>query len=589
MGLGDSVQAVVNALETGRGRQVVLGGLVLVITLGFLFVHGKQTFRGLSEPEAMENAQLARNLARGHGFRTQCLRPVDFWYTRTKAGREYAPNSHPELRRAPGFPVLLATVFCLVKPRFDASAVPGVYAPDWQVVAMTCIVLTTITAALVFVLGALLFDYRIGMLAFIVFVFTESVLKGSVSGTADALAMMLSVVATILILLTARQLASRNSGWTWILYVTASGLAVGLAVLVDHALLWLALGLPYVVIRSSDGSRRWASVAVSAVVVCMTVGPWVVRNMEVSGSIVGPSTLSVLEGSLVAEEESLQRSVEPVYNKLAVRDAIEGKLRQGIVQSYDVDLRVLGNGLVISFFLVSLFCPLLQPRANDLRWGAVMGLLCMVGVGALVGTRDGRLFGSLLPHVIVFAAVFFMGVTDRDPLVESGGRTLLIILFVVLAALPGVFNLLRGPRSTYPPYYPPFIQYVCANLDADEILCTDIPWAAAWYGDRTSVLLPRSIGDFEVLHSKHTRFGGLYLTQATQGRAGKAGAGSEMFRCWMPVRDGVVPEGFPLQHGVFLPPGRTDQLFLTDRVRWSERRSSGLAEDEAEVRYRDDL
>jgi hypothetical protein len=588
MGLGDSVQAVVNALETGRGRQIILGVLVGAITLGSLFVHGKHTFRGLSEPEAMEHAQLARNLARGNGFRTQCLRPVDFWYTRTKAGKEYAANSYPDIRSAPGFPVLLAGVFSVVNPRQEPSSGAGIYDADWRVVAMTCIVLTTITAALVFVLGTLLFDYRIGVLAFMLFVFTKSVLDASLSGTADALATMLSVSATILAVCSAQRLASRAPGRMWVLYVVAAGLMTGLAVLTDHALLWLALGISFMMGRAADGRRRWLATIVFVVVLCMALAPWFVRNVQVSGSVAGPASLHLLEGSGVAEDEALQRSVEPVYNKLALRGAMAQKLRDGLVKSYDLDLRLLGNGLVLSFFLVSLFCPLLQPRANDLRWGVLIGVLFLLGVGAAVGTRGGRLFSSVLPHAIVFASVFFMGVTDREPLVGSGVRSLLVGLFVVLTALPGVFSILRGPRETYPPYYYPFVQYVCSNLKADEILCTDIPWATAWYGDRTSVLLPRSIKDFEVLHEAQGPFAGLYLTQETQRQVANRPWGSMMLRDWLPVADGVVPEGFPLQHGVFLPPGRTDQLFLADRARWPERKPSGLAEDETEVRYREE-
>lgn len=581
----DSMQAAINDLETGRSRQVVLGILVLLITLGGLFVHGKHTFRGLRGPEAMENAQLARNLSRGQGFRTQCLRPADFWYARTQAAKTYSVHAHPDMRRPPGFPVLLAAVFSVTNPRFECVPNSGIFEPDWTAVAMSCIVLTALTAVLVFALAALLFDYRIGALAFALFVFTESVLDASLSGTGDALAMMLSVAGTILVILAARKLASADPGWTGWLYVIGAGFVVGWGILTDGFLLGFALGLPVVLVRAAQGVRRWMAPGLFVIVICATVGPWFIRNVQVSGDVVGPASLGAVEGTVLAADGSLQRSVEPAYNRLAVSRVVQRKLGRAIVDGYEADLPGLGSGLVAVFFLVSLFCPLLQPRVNDLRWGVLLGLVWMLAAGALGGPGGDRRCMALLPHVIIFGGVFFIAVTDRETLTATGMRSLLVVLFVVLTAWPGLSRSLRASRETYPPYYPPFIRYVCASLGRGEVLCTDIPWAAAWYGDCTSILLPSSLADFKVLHQQRGPFAALYLTQETRRRNDSEGLGRPGVSPWSAVLDGVIPDDFPLEHGVFLPPDTKDQLFLADRLRWPVHEPTGLAEDEVEIRY----
>jgi len=585
MGLGDLVQSVVNVIETGRGRRVVIGALVVVLTLTVLYLHGRHTFHGLWEPEAMENAQLARNFAQGKGFTTQCLRPVDFWYTQTHAGKTYDRHKHPDIRRPPGFPALLAAVFAGVKPRFTVQLRPGMHKPDWRIIARLCIVLTAITAVLVFVLGTILFDARVGALGYFLFLLMESVLDASLSGTGDALAMLLSTAAAIAAVLGARWMAAERSAWTWAPCIAGAGALAGAGILTDYALLVLVPALVVVIGFGVAGTRRWRAISLFTLTVCLTAAPWFVRNVTVSGSVAGPGALALLEGSVVAGEGDLQRSVKPVYNRLRLQRALWAKLRAGVADAYDVDLRTMGNGILVCFFLVSLFYPLLDPTGNRLRWGAALSLALLVGAGALYGTRGGRVFNAFLPHVILFGTAFFLGALDREGLAETGLRGLLIALLIVLTGLPAAFRLAPGLREPYPPYYPAFVKFVCENLQKDEALCTDIPWASAWYGERTSVLLPRTIEDFEKLHGERGPFAALYLTEATQRRVREFGPDSEVARSWTPVLSGVVPEGFPFREGVFLPPGRSDQLFLADRVRWREWSPSGLAEDDADVRY----
>jgi hypothetical protein len=100
-------------------------------------------------------------------------------------------------------------------------------------------------------------------------------------------------------------------------------------------------------------------------------------------------------------------------------------------------------------------------------------------------------------------------------------------------------------------------------LKDDECLVTDIPWATAWYGNRTSLLLPRRVAEVETLNRPPFRVGGIYLTTETR-LAPKTDVS------WVALLERRVPEGFPFAAGLDLPPGTRDQLFLTDRERWKE-------------------
>lgn len=75
---GIKVQAKINSLDEGATRIVL--HTILFLCLGIALVAGFawSQFRGLDNAEAMEYAQLAHNVADGHGFVTHCIRPVDF-------------------------------------------------------------------------------------------------------------------------------------------------------------------------------------------------------------------------------------------------------------------------------------------------------------------------------------------------------------------------------------------------------------------------------------------------------------------------------------------------------------------------------
>lgn len=108
-------------------------------------------------------------------------------------------------------------------------------------------------------------------------------------------------------------------------------------------------------------------------------------------------------------------------------------------------------------------------------------------------------------------------------------------------------------------------------LDEDEVLCTDIPWATAWYGDRRSVLLPANIKDFFDINDFRHRISGLYFTTETRDLPYVRTLMSGPYMTWFPLFGGRIPMDFPLQDATLLH--QQDQLFLTDRPRWRDTRT----------------
>ena len=151
---------------------------------------------------------------------------------------------------------------------------------------------------------------------------------------------------------------------------------------------------------------------------------------------------------------------------------------------------------------------------------------------------------------------------DRLQLEVKSLHTAVICLYAFLGTLPFVFALLP-PRAAvpYPPYFPPYISYVSGMLKPTELLCTDMPWASAWYGGQNSLLLPSSIDEFYEIDTYAKRVSGIYFTTITRNKPYVRTLVSGSERNWFPVIEGRIPGDFPLTQGI--PLNGQDQVFLT--------------------------
>src|SRR5271170_5968044 len=106
MPLSERIQWLIHKLEVGAGsrylRIIALG--LGVIALAFLY--DIRAYRNLSAPEAMDAAQVARNISEGNGFTTLFIRPLSLYLVQ----RENEPDNPPSLTNATPDWALIKTV-----------------------------------------------------------------------------------------------------------------------------------------------------------------------------------------------------------------------------------------------------------------------------------------------------------------------------------------------------------------------------------------------------------------------------------------------------------------------------------------------
>jgi hypothetical protein len=203
------------------------------------------------------------------------------------------------------------------------------------------------------------------------------------------------------------------------------------------------------------------------------------------------------------------------------------------------------------------------------------------------GMDSENLLPVLAPLVFMFGSALFLVLLDMIVFPFAQLKAMTTAVFCALCCSGLIFAFLP-PRSlpwAYPPYYPPFIQLSASWMKDSELMMSDMPWAVAWYGDRSCIWTTLEdeedlFANFYAINESQKTISAIYITRMTTD--GKFA--SEIIRggqdwAWgrfvlFSVLQTNLPKAFPLNQAVggLLP----DELFLSDRKRWQEKRDPKL-------------
>jgi hypothetical protein len=237
------------------------------------------------------------------------------------------------------------------------------------------------------------------------------------------------------------------------------------------------------------------------------------------------------------------------------------------------------NAMALMFFASLLHRFKLSNAASFrpillLMWfGALLGM----GVFGVTENISPNQFHILfVPLFLFYGLSFLMVLWTRLEIHNPKFKSAFIALLLLLCALPLIGTLLSGPDRAiqWPPYVPPFIAILGDWFEENEAICSDMPWAVAWYAQRQSLLLPKTvkqfnrISDYRLLGKSLT---GLYLSPLTGNRSLFSEVYKGAYTDWvfLIMRPPEVA-GFSLP--VFTPlPIDGECILFSDRNRWSRR------------------
>lgn len=580
------VQEIIHWLEVGSGARqlrILVGCLLIVAVTAWYDLYQVRNFNA---PEAMEAAQLARNLARGEGFTTQVVRPLTIQLVEDRLGVEarLGRQPHPDLVNPPLYPLVLAAWMKLVPFNYEIEGYFWRYSPEVWITLFNQLMYLVLCWQ-VWRLARRLLDTEVAWVLVAVLIASEYLWRFSASGLPTMLAMVLFVA----LLETLSRLESRHrQGHHRLRHflpgAALAGLFLGLLVLTRYGLLVLVgpVALFYFFFL---GRRAWPALGVTTAVAAAVVTPWLVRNYQLSGTLFGVRSYALYQETLRFPQGRLERTFRPELETVGLLD-LTRKASEGLRQIAGDDLLRLGGSWVGAFFLVGLLAQYGNAGLNRMRVFLVLCLPALALTQALgrthlsvlnPGFTAENLLAVLTPGVCLVGVAFFFWLVRRLELPYPEFRHVLSTLLVLGTALPLAVRVLppRVIPITYPPYYPPYLREAAQFLKPTELLMSDAPWATAWYGERLSVWTPMDAqASFYEINDRHKAVSALLLTPLTTDAQFRRHILQSRDHDWSRLVLEVlfrnnVPPGFPVRHA--WKRGTPDHLFMADRARWLER------------------
>jgi Dolichyl-phosphate-mannose-protein mannosyltransferase len=599
------LQEWIHELEEGAWARYLKLAAFYVSILVLVLAYDFRVYRNFGTPEAMDSAQLARNIAEGKGYTTLFVRPFSLYLVQShnqgdsadalvSAGTDFAKirTAHPDIANPPVYPLVLAGLMKVLPFHYPLDLKGAFWSNDghfWRyepdfLIALFNEALLLVVVALTFFLARRLFDNSVAWLSAILVLGCELLWRFSVSGLSTMLLIIIFFGLTwcVLRIEEAARDPESSLGRLLGLAIAAGGVA-GVGALTRYAFGWVIIPVTVFLILFG-GPRRGVCALAAVATFLLVLTPWVVRNFVVSGTPFGTAGYAIVEGTYAFPGFQLERSIHPDLSSALGVNLYVHKFLANVRPILQDALPKLGGSWVSMLFLVGLLLSFRNTAVRRLRYFLLMCLAVFIVVQALGETQlsiespevnSENLLVLLAPLVFIYGVSLFLTLLDQMALAVRELRYAIKTAFVGLCCLPMIFVLLP-PRISpvmFPPYYPPDIQMTAGWMKPNELMMSDVPWAVAWYGQRQCVWLTLNAqDDFFAINDYLKPVQALYLTPETM----DSKLASDCLRppdqhtwgtfVFQAVAQNKIPPGFPL---VQAPPGfLPDRLFLSDWARW---------------------
>jgi hypothetical protein len=582
-----TAQELIHWLEVGAGARWLRLAAVLAVGLAVSLRVAWTQFRGPLTETTLIQADSGRQLALGAGFATGVNYPQTAAVLAARGVRFDAQQPYPELHHAPLYSLVIAGALRLVPKAtceawFVAAPVPpDGFAPDYLLLALN-LVLLWVAAWLAFVLGRRLFEPRAGVLAAFAVLLSVPIWQATVAVSGAPLLMVIALGAFWvwhrLDEVTALPGSTRAIGlWSALL-----GVGCGLLFLTEYtagALVLVALG--YAAMRF-QGRERGLSLAAVAVGFALVAGPWVARNLALTGHPVALAghDLALKAGDPTAEPAVMRTTLAAAGPEIDLKK-VGNKMLTSLQENLKSRLWSGGAMWFTAFFVTGWLYAFRVPGVNRLRWvfTAALGVLLVAQALCNSGDTERHVAVWLAPLLIVFGAGFFLVLLGSNAALTAWPRaTLTALLFI--QALPLVHSALEPRRLhfQYPPYFPSLFQGMKQELQRRDAggrfgIMADVPAGVAWYGQTRVWAQPPALRDFYAITLQQP-IGELLLTPRTLDRPffselnarpmlpGTLSAVPNRFGEWGEIYAGLLTGALPREFPLAAPQKLAENLYV---------------------------
>jgi hypothetical protein len=490
--------------------------ILIILTLGNLFT----LFKGLNSPQAMDQAQIAREIARGNGFTTKMIRPVAYYQAEKAEKRTVSLLGFQDTYHSPLNPLLNAAVLKLIgaddTDAWQMSENEMVYPLD-RVIATVSTLFFLIAIGVNYLLISRIFDAKIAGVCAILFLFCESFWDYSLSGLPQMLMLLLFSCGIYFVY---RAVEAASEGRIAMTPAIIAGVFFTLLALTHWMTVWIALG--YIIFAAiSFRPRGIVGISILVLLLLAAIGP-MLRNHSITGSPFGTAFLTLYNGLGNGSEVTVMRNIDLEAEPL-VLDGLIGKiLRTTLLQATDI-VPLLAGIVIAPLFFLSLLHPFKRKSIANFRWAILlMWITTAIGLAFFgISTKPldpNQLHLLFAPIMTAYGLAFISILWSRLEFVAATPalRNAHHFVIVIICALPLVLSLPqkvrvgmhlrdRGGVPQWPPYYAPALNSQTSGLKGwvseKQIVFSDQPWAVAWYADRMSIWLPPTRDGFLKIES----------------------------------------------------------------------------------------
>ncbi|MBE2179483.1 MAG: hypothetical protein IAE97_03345 [Chthoniobacterales bacterium] len=571
MGLETSLQWFVHSFEQGRAAIWLRRFLFVFIFLAAGAVWLLLKFNGFNDPDAMDQAQIGRQLASGQGYTTLYARPLALNRMLLRTGHVPAPL--PDVSQAPLGPLLNAVAFRITGVNFGVPQRGFISSPE-KIIALTGFLFFAGSVALTYLLARRLFDPKLALLGTGLVMVSFAMWRFSFSGLPQ-MAMLFFFTGSMLSTVAAMEARAAGRRRRAVLLVALAAFLLGLVAL-GHGI-GLCIFAGFWIFATAAIRPRLLVAPIVAAAGILPVLPWALLNWRALRNPFGLPFYELCRPPGIGRLEFLA-DFEPLL-RFRWTNLIQNTATHAMNQAADFFSCMGGNVVAVAFFLAVILHGYRHWLPAQFRWCILLmwlGAASGMSVFGVEGTFSaGQLHVLFLPVMVIYGLGFLLALWDRLGLDQPMLRgTFLAMLYLIVGA-PLLLGFIANPkRMNWPPYLPPLVHHFADWLSPGEALASDIPWATAWYAGRTSLLLPQNIGQFELIHREQLLGGPLvaiYLTPFSGDQRAYADIVNGRYREWARfVLHEVKPadlRGWVLTTAVALPLDG-EAMFYADRPRW---------------------
>ena len=570
-GSADFIQRAVHALEAGGLAVWVRRGLVVAAVMLLAVYYFIWQMRGLTTSQAMDQAQIGRAIASGHGWSTNFARPLAIGQLQGHR-KDVASQIWVDSYNAPLPPLVNAFALLFVKSRWNMTPSQIHYTGDKAIVFLA-IIFFLLSVVVLFFLARRLFDQRVAMFCCALVLLSDAMWQYSLSGLPQMLLLLL-FTGTLYALV--RAVEAKYAGLPITLWLIFVGLGFGLMALTHALTIWIFVA--FLICSILFFAPRWRMAALILGVFAIVYFPWLIRTWAVSGNPGGIAFYSIFDG-IGKSENAWMRQMAFDWGDVTL-GGFRTKVGGNLLNEFGRLFQYLGWNIVAIAFFFSLLHPFKRPETSAIRWlvlamwaGATLGM-AVYGINEEQGFAANQLHLIFIPIMTCYGFAFLTVLWRRLEIKFPFSEIAFIGLLFLLCGYPMINTMLlssRKPAVMYPPYIPPYLAVLRSWMQPNEITASDMPWAIAWYSDRRSVWLPDTVKNFNDLYD-YKKLGGsvaaIYLTpiSGSNNKWGDILRGE--YRDWAAIIQRTANlEKFPLKYATLALGTNEEALFLSDTDR----------------------